>query len=152
MSSMIPRSFGRRPLRGGVRPLFWDLSDFDRVFGDRWSDAPQAGSFTPHVDVRESQDEYRIVAELPGLAEKDFDVSLEGDVLTLRGQKRAEWQENREGYRHIETTHGSFERRFHLPANVDGAKVSARYENGVLTLVVPKAEAAKPRVIEVEKG
>ena len=95
-------------------------------------------AFQPRIDVRETDAEIAITAELPGLEEKDFDVSIEADVLTLKGEKRTESETAREGWRHVETTSGSFERRILLPEGVDPEAVKAMYKHGVLTVrVVP---------------
>ena len=154
MTNLIPWKLGRlAPTLRGARSLSWDLQDFDRLFDEIWSGsgaglAPGAG-FSPRVDVCEDEAGYRITAELPGLEEKDLEVSLDGDVLTLSGEKRDTREREHEGYRHLETTSGRFERRFRLPAEVDPDKVSAKLEHGVLTVTVPKSEAARPRTIRV---
>ena len=80
-------------------------------------------------------------AELPGLEEKDFEVSIEADVLTLKGEKRTESETTREGWRHVETTSGRFERRLLLPEGVDPEAVKAVYKHGVLTVTVPRPAA-----------
>jgi len=154
MTNLIPWKLGRRsPALRAVRPFSWDLQDFDRLFDEIWSGfgaglAPAAG-FSPRVDVSEDEAGYRISAELPGLEEKDLEVSLDGDVLTLSGEKRDTREEASEGYRHVESAFGRFERRFRLPAEVDPEHVSAKLEHGVLTVTVPKVEAARPRTIPV---
>lgn len=150
MTNLIPWMLGRRtPALRGVRPFSWDVGEFDRLFEDAWG---VAEGFQPRVDVAESETEYRITAELPGLEEKDFEISLENGVLTLKGEKRSEREESGKGYRHVETVSGRFERRFQLPAEVDEGKVAAAYKNGVLAITVPKAERARPRTISVQAG
>jgi len=152
MTMLIPWKRGGAPSRG-VRPFSWNLGEFDRLFDDMWGgvgDAPaRAVGFSPRVDIHEDESEYRITAELPGLEEKDFDIHLEGGVLTLKGEKRTEHSEEREGYRHVETVAGAFERRFQLPAEVDAKAVAATYKNGVLSVTLPKAAEARPRTIPV---
>jgi HSP20 family protein len=149
MTNLVPWRLGRR----AVRPLSWDAGDFGRIVDDMWRGAgletAQVAGFTPRVDVHEDEAAYRITAELPGLEEKDFQVHLEGDVLTIRGEKRERHEDEREGYRHVETLAGAFERRFHLPTEVDAEKIAASHKNGVLTVSVPKADVAKPRTINV---
>jgi HSP20 family protein len=150
MTNLIPWMLGRRmPAPQGVRSFSWDLGEFDRLFEDAWG---VPSGFQPRVDVAESETEYRITAELPGLEEKDFEIALESGVLTLKGEKRSERDESSHGYRHVETVSGRFERRFQLPAEVEDSKVSAAYKNGVLTIIVPKAEKARPRTITVQAG
>jgi HSP20 family protein len=158
MTMLVPRKHGRRvPAVRGVRPFSWDLGEFDRLFDDvwrgfglePWGTAERHVAFQPRVDIDETDAEYRITAELPGLEEKDFEVSLEGDVLTIKGEKRDEREEKREGYRHVETLSGSFERRFQLPAEVDAEAVAAKFDKGVLILTLPKSAAAKARTIPI---
>ena len=145
---MIPRRarHSALPALRGVRSfddLFADLWDGFGV-GPVWRDAPPG--FSPQIDVRESDEEIVLTAELPGLEEKDFEVSLEEDVLTLKGEKRTEHEEECGGFRHLETRSGSFQRRLRLPAGVDSDAVKASFQNGVLTVTVPKPEEARPQV------
>lgn len=153
MTMLIPWNRARSAPARGVRPFSWDLSGFDRLFDEMWGgsgyDSARAVGFSPRVDIHEAESEYRITAELPGLEEKDFDVHVEGGVLTLKGEKRDERREERKGYRHLETVAGSFERRFQLPSEVDLDAVAATYKNGVLTVTLPKAAEARPRTIPV---
>lgn len=153
MTMLIPWKRGSAAPTRGVRPFSWNLGEFDPLFDEMWgglADEPARGvGFSPRVDIHESESEYRITAELPGLEEKDFDVHLEGGVLTLKGEKRDERSEERKGYRHVETVVGSFERRFQLPAEVDAEAVAASYKNGVLTVTLPKAAGARPRTIPI---
>lgn len=136
--------------------LFSTRRELDRVL-DRFmaGDAPTAATvWSPVVDVRESPDEIQVVAELPGLTPEDVDVSIENNVLTISGEKKHEIEEGKEdgAYHLIERRYGRFERSFTLPRTVDADAISARFENGVLTVTLPKAEAAKPRRVQVEAG
>jgi len=156
---LVPRRSGRRvlpTLRGG-----WALgglhSELDRLFdevsrGVGGAAAPAAwDQFAPRVDISETDEEFRVTAELPGLEEKDFEVSLEGDVLTIKGEKKVAHEEQREGYTHVETFGGSFNRAFRLPVEVDPNAVKADFKNGVLTVTLPKPEEAveHPRTIPI---
>ena len=152
---LVPRRHVRSaPALRGIRPDF-GLDEFDRLFADLWRGfglAPAAGAagqpraFAPEVSIRETDEEIQLTAELPGLEEKDFEVHLEGDVLTLKGEKRDEHADESEGYRWVETRSGSFERRFQIPFQVDADAVTAKFEKGVLILTVPKPEEARPEV------
>ncbi len=126
---------------------------FENFFGNRPYYAPaDADTLTPPVDIEETSEGYVIRADLPGMTEKDVKVSLVGDLLTLRGERKRE-VENRSGNVHrTERLFGTFERTFTLPAPVRGDKVKASYRNGVLEVSVPKAEEAKVREIEVQVG
>ncbi len=97
----------------------------------------------------ESKDSVKIVAELPGVKPEDVKLSLENNLLTIRGEKKQEAEERNERVHRYERSYGSFERAFALPSTVDGDKITADYRNGVLTVSVPKAERARPREIPV---
>jgi len=132
------------------------MRSFDDLFGDfwcgcetavpAWSIGKTARAFTPRVNVRETDEQIVVSAELPGLEEKDFDISLEEDVLILKGEKHSEHEENREGFQHVETMSGSFERRLRLPCEVDADEVKATFKNGVVTVVLPKRPEERPEV------
>ena len=104
----------------------------------------------PAVDLMENEEEFRLVAELPGLGRDDVKISLTDSVLTLRGEKKTERQEKNQNWHHVERTYGSFERSFQLTAPVDNAKISAKFKDGVLTIVLPKSEESRPRDILIE--
>jgi HSP20 family protein len=104
------------------------------------------------TDVSESPDHLRITMELPGVRPEDVKISLENNILTIRGEKRQEVEANNERVHRYERSYGFFERTFALPNTVDPEKINANYENGVLTITIPKAERAKPREIPVSAG
>lgn len=107
-------------------------------------------SWVPPVDIFEEKDAIRIVAEVPGVRPQDVKISLEGNVLTVHGQKHQLAEERTERVHRYERTYGEFERTFSLPSSVDATKISASYEHGLLTITLPKAEQARPREIQVE--
>lgn len=146
-SLLVPRRT-RRSAAPALRavPGFEDLfNEFFRGFevAPAWPEASRLGEFTPRIDVKETDEAIVVTAELPGLEEKDFDVSLEDDVLTLKGEKRTEHEEKREGYHHVETTSGSFRRAIPLPCEVDADAVKASYKQGVVTVTLPKLPEAR---------
>jgi HSP20 family protein len=104
--------------------------------------------FAP-TDVSEDANSLRITMELPGVNADDVRLSLENNILTIRGEKKQQAEENNERVHRFERTYGMFERTFALPNTVDPEKIEARYENGVLFVTIPKAERAKPREIRV---
>ena len=108
-----------------------------------------ASAWLPSVDVFEDKESLKIVAELPGLKPEDVKITLENSTLTLRGEKKQVAEEKTERVHRYERSYGSFERSFALPNTVDVEKVEAGFENGVLTITLPKAEKAKPREIAV---
>jgi HSP20 family protein len=109
-------------------------------------------AWIPAVDVFEDKDAVKIVAELPGVSREDVKLSMENNVLTIRGEKKQEAEENTERVHRYERTYGSFERAFALPNSIDPEKIAAKYADGVLTVTIPKAEKARPREIPVQAG
>ena len=108
-------------------------------FGESW------GAFSPSVDVVETDDEIKVSAELPGLDDKDIEVSLDRGVLTISGEKSEERKEQREDYYRAERTYGSFCRTIPLPTEVKEDEVEAVFQKGVLTITLPKAEVVEGR-------
>jgi HSP20 family protein len=111
-----------------------------------------AASWVPAVDIFEEADKIRITAELPGVKPEDIEISLEGNVLTVRGTKQQDAEERTERMHRYERIYGVFERSFTLPSSVEPKDIKANYDNGVLTITLPKSEKAKPRQIAVETG
>ena len=106
-------------------------------------------SFAPAVDVYEDEHNVTLKIEVPGIEEKDIDVRLENNTLTVHGERKIEKEEN---YRRVERQYGSFTRTFTLPTTVDSEKVSATYDKGVLKIALPKKAEAKPKQIKVNVG
>lgn len=111
-----------------------------------------AASWVPAVDVFEQADHIRIAAEIPGVTPDDIQISLEGNLLTIHGTKQQHAEERTERVHRYERTYGAFERTFTLPASIDPKNIRASYDNGVLTITLPKSERAKPRQIQVESS
>jgi HSP20 family protein len=112
----------------------------------------QNGIFTPSVDIQETAEEFIVKADLPGVSQKDVKVSLMGDVLTLRGERKQENTTKDGSHHRLERIYGTFERSFSLGAPVRNDQVKAQYRDGVLEVRVPKAEEARVREIEVQVG
>jgi HSP20 family protein len=135
------------------------LSHFDplanlRVFEDAFSrmlSEPQSNRpWTPAVDIYETENELVLKADLPEVDLKDIDVRVENQTLTLAGERKFEKQDAGKGYHRIERSYGNFTRSFAVPNTFDTGTVAAAFKNGVLTVTLPKREAAKPRTIKVE--
>src|ERR1700689_1921023 len=109
-------------------------------------------SFAPAVDVYEDEHNVTLKIEVPGVDEKDIDVNLENNTLTVHGDRKIEKEEKEENYRRVEREYGSFARTFTLPTTVDSEKVSATYDKGVLKVTLPKKAEAKPKQIKVNVG
>jgi HSP20 family protein len=106
-------------------------------------------SWYPACDVFEDKDAIKIVAEVPGVTPEDVKISLENNILTIRGEKKQQAEERTERVHRYERSYGAFERTFVLPNSVDSERIQASYQNGILTVSVPKAERARPREIPV---
>ena len=111
-----------------------------------------AGSFTPATDVVETDDEVVVRMDLPGLDRDDVEVDVRDGTLTVRGERKREEREERDGYVRIERSAGRFSRAFALPAGVDPEKIAAKFANGVLELRVPKPSEARTHRIEITAG
>jgi HSP20 family protein len=120
-----------------------------RAFDGSVPEAPTA-AWQPPVDVFEEPDAIRLVAEVPGVRPEDVKISVEGNLLTIRGVKEQVAEAKAERVHRYERTYGAFERTFTLAASIDPSKIKATYTLGVLTVVLPKAETAKPHLITVE--
>jgi HSP20 family protein len=133
---------------GSLASLGW--SDFDRVFNQLWNGGGtatrEARAYAPRIDFSETDTEMRVAAELPGLEERDIQVSLEEGVLTIRGERNTTKNEDEKEVRHVETFRGKFERSLRLPSEVDPEGVKAVYRNGILTVTLPKLPEAQPQV------
>jgi HSP20 family protein len=121
---------------------------FDSFFNSE-AQGEETRSWVPPVDIQETGDSYVFHAELPGMTKDDIQITLENSVLRLSGERKFEKDVKKESFHRVERTYGTFTRTFTLPTQVDAEKVRAAFENGILTLTVPKAEQAKPRRIEI---
>jgi HSP20 family protein len=107
------------------------------------------GAWAPAVDIFEKGDDLVIRAEIPGVDKDDVDITVRNNSLTLRGERKREQEINEDNSYRLERSYGNFVRSFTLPRTVDSTRISARYDNGVLDIVLPKAEEAKPKKIEI---
>lgn len=123
-----------------MRPM--TVSDWDR-------ESLNERAWRPAVDISETDTHFRVTAELPGLTKDDVEVTFENGTLTLSGERKFEEKKEEGNFHRIERLYGAFSRSFVLPSEVDGDKVEAHFENGLLTVAVPKSERAKPRRIEI---
>ncbi len=106
--------------------------------------------WAPAVNIAETDDNYIITAELPGISKDDIKVTYENGVLTIQGEKKQEKEEKGKTWHRVEAVYGAFERSFRLPSLIQADKISAEYKDGVLTLTLPKAEEAKPKQITIK--
>lgn len=107
------------------------------------------GSWSPSVDIYENKEQIVLEAELPGMKREEFDLTVENNTLTLRGERQFEKKQEADNYHRVERAYGSFTRSFTLPNTVSGEGATADYRNGVLRVVIPKREETKARRIEI---
>jgi len=121
-------------------------------FGEGREEALTSSTFAPAVDVYEDDHNITLKIEVPGIEEKDIDVRIENNTLTVHGERKFEKEEKEENFRRVERQYGSFTRSFTLPNTVDPEKVSANYDKGVLKIALAKKAEAKPKQIKVNVG
>ena len=129
--------------------------EMDRLWDDffgpgRLGLRPLEAEWAPAMDVAETADKVVVKAEVPGMEPKDIDITLSGEILTIKGEKKSEREEKKENYHLVERSYGSFSRSLKLPAAVDADKIEASYKQGVLTITCPKKEEVKPKAIEIK--
>jgi len=133
-----------------VNRIFDDALRANRATSEE--DWALGGSWAPAVDIYEHDGNLVLKAELAGIDPKDVDVQVENNVLTLRGERKLDNEVKRDNYHRVERTYGTFSRSFTLPAVVDTEKIKAEYKDGVLRLILPKKEEAKPKQIQISVG
>ncbi|MDP3981408.1 MAG: Hsp20/alpha crystallin family protein [Chlamydiota bacterium] len=135
-----------------VLDLFADFhNEVDRAFNRSvFTRDGLTGGFGPLVDIREESDHYILHSDLPGLKKENINISLQANALTLSGERKLEKEEKEKGYYYAERSYGSFSRRIEFPTDIDSTKVKATYSDGVLELILPKVENAKPKQISID--
>jgi HSP20 family protein len=133
------------------------MNRMNRLFRESYSpegpeEALTTTSFAPLVDIYEDEHNITLKLEVPGIDEKDIDVRIEGNTLTVHGERKIEKEEKEENFRRVERQYGAFTRSFTLPSSVDPGQVSADYEKGVLKIKLAKKAEAKPKQIKVNVG
>ena len=123
---------------------------FEDAFGRLLSEPAASRPWSPAVDIYESENELVLKADVPDVDLKDINVNVENQTLTVSGERKFEKEEGNKGYHRIERAYGSFSRSFAVPGVYDLEHIAASYKNGVLTVKLPKKEAAKPRQIKIE--
>lgn len=130
-------------------------NEMNRLFDDRLPRGEDNGSvvtsdWIPKVDIKEEDKRFVILADIPGVDPKDIEVTMENGLLAIKGERASESTEEREGYKRIERSRGSFYRRFSMPDTADAEKISDHGKNGVLEIVIPKHKRLQPRKISVK--
>lgn len=154
---LIPwgRREGALAREGEDSPVLALQRDLNRVFDNYWKRFDQAvagfsGAVSPRVDVCETDAAVEVTAELPGMDEKEIDLSVTEDALVIKGEKKSEREESRKGFYLSERTYGSFFRSIPLPPGVEPDKADAQFKRGVLTITIPKSAEAKAKAKKIE--
>lgn len=128
--------------------------EMDRVWDQFGTDAPLFRTFekewAPSIDLSETKDNFVVKADLPGIEAKDVNIHISGEILTIKGEKKAEKEEKDEHYHRVERCSGAFQRIFQLPSSVKTDKVDATFDKGVLKITLPKVEEAKKKEIDIK--
>ena len=143
----------RNPMHWGTTRMFPDevRQVFDRFFQNEESDGSNVvtSQWAPRVDIREDEQRFVILADIPGVDPASIDVSMDKGILTIKGERKSESNEQTERYSRVERRYGSFHRRFALPDSADPEGISAMGRHGVLEITIPKRPETKPRRIQV---
>jgi HSP20 family protein len=154
LMSLIPigrdRNVARREFTDPFTSLRREIDDLFNDFTRGWPSVGRVSELTPSMDVAETDKEIEITAELPGLQEKDVQVNVSDNVLTIKGEKKAEKEEKDKNYRLFERSYGSFSRTLELPAGTDPDAIKASISSGVLKVTVPKAAPAQVKKVQVK--
>jgi HSP20 family protein len=134
---------------------FEEMAGFRRLFDQPFQaflqpGVPAEASWNPLADISEAKEAYTVKVELPGMKQEDIAVSVEENVLSVKGERKREAETTEEGYSRIERRHGSFERQFTFPATVDMEQIQATYRDGILEIRLPKKEEAKPKTVKIQ--
>ena len=134
----------------------WEPVPMNRLFNNLF-DTPTVASapvrrFAPATDLLESESHYILRADLPGMSEADVNIELDGNVLSVSGERKSEHEDRKLGYSRVERSYGSFRRSLRLPDGIDGEAITATFDKGVLEISVPKPEQAKPHKVQITVG
>jgi HSP20 family protein len=136
------------------RKLFHEIGDYIEDYMDSmWSSFPTISrerAWTPAMEIKETKDGYEVTAELPGIDPKDIDISIEDRTLIIKGERKVEKKEEKEGYYHSERKYGAFYRAITLPSEVEEEKTKAKYKDGILTITLVKPEKAKGKKVKID--
>ncbi|MFI5015382.1 MAG: Hsp20/alpha crystallin family protein [Hyphomicrobiales bacterium] len=153
LRSLIPVGRNRTALTAQTNPFVSLQQEIERLFDDfggSFSGFGEKGNLVPRMDVTETDKAIEVTAELPGLEEKDVEINLADDLLTIRGEKKSEKEEKDKNYHLVERNYGSFSRSIQLPAGVKSDAIQASIAKGVLKVTVPKPEPSVTKKIEVK--
>ncbi len=122
---------------------------FDEAYGHSTGNLDY-GQWMPAVDLKEEENQFVLLADMPGMAKEDMDIHVENNVLTIQGERRFEQEAEKQSYHRVERAYGKFVRSFALPTRVQADAISASYKDGILEVMIPKAEESKPKKIAIK--
>lgn len=139
--------------RGGLSSLRGEMDDVFNRFFDDWGLAPRTSGagLAPAINVEETDNELIVTADVPGIDPKDLDISLDNNVLTIKGERKEEKDEKKKNYHRVERVYGAVQRSVMLPCAVDSSKISATNKNGIVTITMSKTAESKRKKIEVKQ-
>ena len=136
---------------GGLTSLRKEMEGlWDRFFNETQLAGTVGDTWFPALDISENKDQFVVKVELPGMTEKDVQVTISGDLLTIKGEKKNEKEEKDEHYHRIERSSGSFQRAFQLPGGVKADKIEASFDKGILKITLPKTDETKKKEIKIQ--
>ncbi len=136
-----------------LRELLTMNDRLNRVFDEAYGHSAgnlDYGQWMPAVDLKEEENQFVLLADMPGMAKEDMDIHVENNVLTLQGERRFEQEAEKQSYHRVERAYGKFVRSFALPTRVQADAISASYKDGILEVMIPKAEESKPKKIAIK--
>jgi HSP20 family protein len=122
---------------------------FDNFFGSGKDVDEFSSAWHPSVDIKETKDDFVLMAEVPGMSKDDIKINISENTLTIKGEKKEEQKGDDQNYHRVERRYGAFQRSFTLPTQIHGTKVKAAYKDGILTITMPKKEEVKPKEIPI---
>jgi len=137
--------------RNELARLHSDMDDLIKTFFGDWTLPSYERRVWPPIDVADEENSICVRAEVPGCKAEDIDISVQGNTLTIRGEKKYSEEKKEKGYYHVETTYGSFRRDITLPSEVEPAKIEASCKDGILKVTLPKTEKVKPIKVKVKE-
>ena len=126
------------------------LSDLSYSDSDSYYSNTSTGHWRPAVDIKEEKDRFLIIADVPGVSPTDIEIMMENGVLTIKGERHSQMEDDNKTYKRVERTSGTFYRRFSMPDTADSERIEAKGNNGILEVIIPKHEKVQPRKIEVK--
>jgi HSP20 family protein len=150
--SLTPWGFGRALTPTANGNMFGLHREIDRIFDEfsKGLSTPANADWTPRMNVAETEKEYQVSAELPGVAEKDVEVTFHEGLLTVKGSKKEETEQKDKNFHRMEMSYGSFERSVALPEEIDEEAINASFKNGVLTISIPKKPSPKAETRKIQ--